>query len=891
MTDPLIHRLQQFTQDLAGPGDTRQLSQRIVDWVLGLLPAAGCQIFAVDARRCRVECLAAAGFGETGPYAVSSTEVAGQVAQRGTRVVVHDTQPAMVGLPLHWRGQLAWVLVISGPLLDAAAQDLATLVAAQAAIALGQAERNAVDPLQPDHLAVLQRSSQALSQTLEVEQIYAAACTAAGELVPSDVFAIVLCDDCQARCEAAYFVERGVRQTPDRADRELTLAGRVLRLRQPQVLRAPADWPPHPASEAPPGSALAVAIQTGERALGVMIAEAYSPAAYQEHDLRLFAVLASQAAAALNTTHLLNATRRQAEQMRLVNELGRHVGGILDFEALARQVGQWLETTFGYAHARLGLIKDGYVVFPPRQDGGQALARPERQIALDGPGLVAWVARHGQPRYAPDVRAAQVYTEDPYISDTLAQAVVPLAAHGRILGILDIHSDRPLPPDAAATLEAISRPTAAALDSARLFTEARQRAAEVSALLTTTLAVTGSSELDARLEAVALHARELVGAEACTIYQLSPDGRLLVPIIAIDELYAEETLSDRVVVGEGLIGGVARSRQGEIFNRADQHPRAQQIPGTPLTPECLMAVPLTVGERTTGVMAVYREGEREFSHHDFDLLSSFAAQAAVAIENAALYQTLRERADSLQAAYDELAEMGRLRDEMVQNISHELRTPLTFLRSYVELLLSGDLGALLPDQQRSLQVVRDKTDTLVRLVGDMITLQAVTPTTIAQAPVDLCQLARAAADGVAVVAQEAGVELVSELPAGAVEVRGDALRLSQVFDNLLGNALKFTGRGERISLLLQAAPGWARVEVRDTGIGIPAEGLDRIFERFYQVDGTATRRRGGIGLGLAICKLIVEAHGGRIGVESQAGAGSCFYFLLPRAGETGVPNP
>jgi signal transduction histidine kinase len=429
----------------------------------------------------------------------------------------------------------------------------------------------------------------------------------------------------------------------------------------------------------------------------------------------------------------------------------------------------------------------------------------------------------------------------------------------------------------------ISAQAAVALDNAGLLAEARQRAAEVSALLATSLTVTAATELGARLEAIALHARSLAGADSCTIYKLSPDGRHLLPIIALDELYAEETLADMIVVGDGLIGGVAQSGRGEIFNRADLHPRAYQIPGTPLTPECMMAVPLLVGDRTTGVMAVYREGERAYSEHDFDLLSSFAAQAAVAIENAELYQALRERADSLQATYDELAEMDRLKDEMVQNISHELRTPLTFLRSYVELLLSGELGPLQPAQQRSLQIVRDKTDTLVRLVSDIITLQAVTPSTIARAPVEVVGLARAAVDGVAAAAQEAGVVLVGEYPGEPVVVRGDALRLTQVFDNLLGNAVKFTPSGGRIRLAVQPGPAWVRVEVRDSGVGIAPENVERVFDRFYQVDGTATRRRGGIGLGLAICKLIVEVHGGHIAVESQIGAGSCFYFVLPRA--------
>jgi signal transduction histidine kinase len=133
------------------------------------------------------------------------------------------------------------------------------------------------------------------------------------------------------------------------------------------------------------------------------------------------------------------------------------------------------------------------------------------------------------------------------------------------------------------------------------------------------------------------------------------------------------------------------------------------------------------------------------------------------------------------------------------------------------------------------------------------------------------------------VAQTTGVNLERDLPALPLVVMGDAVRLNQVFDNLLGNAIKFTGPGGRIGLRVVSDRDWVRVEVRDSGIGIAPEFRDRIFERFYQVDGTIARRRGGLGLGLAICKLIVEAHGGQIGVESEAGQGSCFYFILPRA--------
>ena len=971
------------------------------------------------------------------------------------------------------RSLTGWTLILSLLLSLAVALVAALFTAAwaagvrdpagdvQAAQASGATRPRLTAQQRAERLTVAYQASQAISNSLELEEIYGATYRAVGEIVPNERFAIALADSQAAAIEVVCFVAGGVRQPAQSLP--AGPASLVLKTGQPLLFQSPDDWPPGMSQlgdTAQPPSLAAVPMRAGEEILGVLtvqahrpgaftdedvpllvtvagqaaaaihnarrfeasqrqardldilvkaqsaasasldvdavlhtvaeqlgralnvtsayvvdvnesfattVAEYYSPqatdaervsdlyaqypvkfftraqqamaagvtviigvddddsltpAAEREHlrsfgahtalvvpllrqgrplgyaelwesrrprifteaELRLAQTLAGNAAAALENAKLYAAARRQGEQMRLVNQIGRDISGILEVEALLVQVGRRLEMTFGYFHANLGVIASGEVAFPARADERRGLL-PEVRLALDGPGLVAWVARNSRPRYVADVRTDSDYLPDALLADTASEAVVPLIAHGQTLGVLDVQTNLPATfgPEEVATLEAISGQVAVAIDNARLFAEARRRTVEVSALLTTTLAVASSLDLDARLQAIAAHARRLVEADSCTVYQLSPDAKTLLPLVALDELYAKETLNDVVVVGEGLIGQVVLAGEGVLANRADLDPRAMQIPGTPHTPECLMVVPLLVGARVTGVMAVYREGAREFTPHDFDLLSSFAAQAAVAIENAELYHKLRERADSLQAAYNELAEVDRLKDEMVQNISHELRTPLTFLKSYIELLLSGALGPLQPEQSRSLQIVSNKTDTLVKLVSDIITLQAVTPATITRARLDLLELARAAADGVAAVAQAAGVELVTDWPAGSAPVLGDALRLSQVFDNLLGNAVKFTGRGGQIRLSVSSEPGCVKVEVRDTGIGIAPESLDRIFERFYQVDGSLTRRRGGIGLGLAICKLIVEVHGGQIGVASQVGAGTSFFFTLPLA--------
>jgi two-component system phosphate regulon sensor histidine kinase PhoR len=150
-------------------------------------------------------------------------------------------------------------------------------------------------------------------------------------------------------------------------------------------------------------------------------------------------------------------------------------------------------------------------------------------------------------------------------------------------------------------------------------------------------------------------------------------------------------------------------------------------------------------------------------------------------------------------------------------------------------------------------------------------------------PLSLAEVARTSLAGIKPYAEEAGIEIVEEIPEGLPLVSGDRYRLYQVFDNLLSNAVKFSPDGGKVTVHIRDDGTYLRVEVSDTGIGIPKDKLERIFERFYQVDNSLARRFEGMGLGLSITKQIVEAHGGEIWAESEVGRGSTFFFTLPRA--------
>lgn len=221
----------------------------------------------------------------------------------------------------------------------------------------------------------------------------------------------------------------------------------------------------------------------------------------------------------------------------------------------------------------------------------------------------------------------------------------------------------------------------------------------------------------------------------------------------------------------------------------------------------------------------------------------------------------------------------RQRQAMVADVAHELRTPLTVLRGYVEALRDGMAE---PDHD-TLSVVHEEAVHLQKLVDDLQDLAQADAAELGLdcGPLDVAEVLQTAATGFAL--QAAGQEVRLEVAAApGLLVTADRRRVTQVIHNLVGNALRYTPAGGEIRLLAEGLADAIRVDVTDTGAGIPPEHLPHIFERFYRVDPSRARETGGSGLGLTIARRIVEAHGGTMGVESAVGRGTRFWFTLPR---------
>ena len=250
--------------------------------------------------------------------------------------------------------------------------------------------------------------------------------------------------------------------------------------------------------------------------------------------------------------------------------------------------------------------------------------------------------------------------------------------------------------------------------------------------------------------------------------------------------------------------------------------------------------------------------------------------------NSKLVERLERQVRDLSAANAELQELDQLKGQFLATLSHELRTPLTSILGYLELFDRGTLGALSDIQSQALDVVTRNAHTLARQLNNLLYLQEVRSSEIKRVPVAVYDMVLRLAVETNQRAQEQGLTLDMALQP-IPPFFGDAMALDQAFRNLLDNAIKFTPNGGRVRVALDDDPSRLILRVEDSGIGIPAEALDKIFVPFYQVDSSLARPHPGAGLGLAIVKHVVEAHDGQVSVRSAPGSGSTFTVVLPRS--------
>jgi signal transduction histidine kinase len=483
----------------------------------------------------------------------------------------------------------------------------------------------------------------------------------------------------------------------------------------------------------------------------------------------------------------------------------------------------------------------------------------------------------------------QPHPNTPSIPDALSAVAIaqPIKVRDEAIGELTIDIPAEETTEAAALVNSVIERLSLHIESLRLLEETERgrqqldrRAKEMETVARVSTAAATILEPTELLQAVTALSQSSFDLYQVHVYLLDPQIDLL--RLAAGAGFGSENMRPEENIiplfqEQSIIAQAARSRQPVIVNDIREEPL--YLPH-PLSPDTLseMAIPMLVGDLLLGIFNVEASQVNRFTPDDVTIFSTLAAQVAIALRNAQLY------AEQM-ATVERLRELDHLKSSFMANMSHELRTPLNSILGFTQVILEGLDGPLTDNMTTDLQLIDKNGRHLLNLINDVLDMAKIEAgrLSLSMEAFDLRELLTDVLETTGSLAREKSLYLRMEIdPADDLYIAADRFRLRQVLINLLGNSIKFTDIGG-ITIQVLRFTHSLQICVRDTGIGIPPDKLETVFEAFSQVDTSTTRKAGGTGLGLPISRRLVELHGGRLWAESRgiSGEGSIFYLELP----------
>jgi GAF domain-containing protein len=512
-----------------------------------------------------------------------------------------------------------------------------------------------------------------------------------------------------------------------------------------------------------------------------------------------------------------------------------------------------------------------------------------RELAPGRDSLVGRIALEGRMVHIPDVLADPEYNqpEPQKLGRWRTMLGVPLLREGTPIGALTLTRSevRPFTEKQIELVTTFADQAVIAIENVRLFDDVQKRTQELSESLQQQTATAdvlkvisrSTFDLQAVLDTLVQSAARLCEARYSFIYQRDREAYRLVATYGFSPDYEEFMRRSPISPGRGTLIGRTVLEGATIhipdvladreYTWSESQERGQY--------RAMLGVPLLREGLLIGALAVGRATPTPFTDKQIELVTTFADQAVIAIENVRLF-------DEIQDKSRQLAEASQHKSQFLANMSHELRTPLNAVLGYTELILDNVYGDT-PDKMRNvLTRIESNGRHLLGLINDVLDLSKIEAgqLVLALADYSLKNIVHTVYSAVEPLALEKKLAFKVELPADLPPGHGDERRLTQVLLNLVGNAIKFTDAGE-IVIAASSGDRSFKIAVRDTGPGISPADQAKLFQEFQQADNSITKKKGGTGLGLAISKRIIEMHGGKIRVDSVVGQGSTFSFTLP----------
>lgn len=771
--------------------------------------------------------------------------------------------------------------------------NLLSAIASQAAISLQNAKLFAQTEIRAEELNILNEMSLELSSQLEIDEIINTIYRYTSRLMDTSYFFVCLYDPDDEILTFPLVIENDTRGEIPPMQKRRGLTQHVIDTREPLLIsenvnQVIADLGLEKIIVGEPAQSwLGVPLLVGDLALGVIATQnANRPRMFNDHHQDLLLSVARQSAIAIQNAQSFAQTQEALAETEALLNIASVSSRSLEIQSSLNDVLNLVLDTTGFD---AGLITN----INPKNNQLEILVDrlPEAMLlSLSQNGFEGTLCEMVYLRKESVV--LKNFSDETSIDLTglidlgfQAYQGVPLESRGEILGTLCTFKRTPITKEDASSLtlmQAVGQQVGVALENANLFEQTQRQLGNISTIQATTADLSAALTLDGVINTLLAHITSAVIADTASVFLIEGD-RLLRAGVYPSSSNNSPSVGDSIALSNfPLTQQVIETRQPLAITTED--PRLQEHAREAFKISGIAAnatIPIVGSEDVIGTVSVNRSAPAlNFSDEELNLMTTLANQAAVSIQNARLYEEQRETAEQLR-------ELDQLKSQFLANMSHELRTPLNSIIGFSRVIMKGIDGPVTEQQSQDLSAIYNAGQHLLNMINDILDISKIEAgkMELAFENIDLHQIIDSVMSTARGLVKNSPVKLITHIADDLPIINADPTRIRQILLNLLSNAAKFTDEGS-ITVSAQNHIGEngqpeILVSVRDTGVGIAPEDQHNLFEPFTQVDGSATRKTGGTGLGLSITRLLVDLHGGHIGVTSEVGKGSNFFFTIP----------
>jgi len=588
---------------------------------------------------------------------------------------------------------------------------------------------------------------------------------------------------------------------------------------------------------------------------------------------------------------------RASGRLKVAAEVGRAASSFLSPDQLFDTTLNLIRERFGFYHASIFLLddKEEYAVLRAATgEAGRILVQQGHKLRVGSNSIIGYVTAHNAPRTVSDVTGDPAYFQNELLADTRSELAVPLRLGKRIIGALGVQSARrnAFSNDDVAILQILADQVAVAIQNTRLFANEQAARRQAERLQAATQALSATLDSEKVLEIILSELQRAVPYDSASVQRLRDERLEIIGGYDLPNLPDIKGISFDASSEDNPNGQVIRSRKPLIVADVMVYKGFDHGLLAEAGVRSWLGVPLLFGDQVVGMITLDKKEPAFYTEAHARLAMSFAAQAAIALENARLFQETQKSKDAAEQSQRAAEAANRAKSVFLANMSHELRTPLNAIIGYSEILQeeAQELGQ--DSLTADLDKIRIAGRHLLSLINDILDLSKIEAgkMELYLETFEISTLIANVANNIEPLAAKSGNTLHIHCPDDIGLMHADPGKIRQVLLNLLSNANKFTEQGA-ITLGVRrerdnweaANPEWVIFTINDSGIGMTPEQIDRLFQDFSQADASTTRRYGGTGLGLSISRRFCRMMGGDITVVSDGapGHGSAFTVHLP----------